>query len=101
MQKVSQFIEQNLRIMEHLNKWEINPTYRHKTIIPLIVHTDIISQNISIAFLNWVRENHYAAYNMVEINDKWTFIWKSESDDFIERTSEELFELFENEKLNN
>lgn len=87
--------------MEHLNKWEINPIYRHKTIIPLILNTDNISQNISIAFLNWVRENHYFTYNMVEINDKWTFIWKSESDDFIERTSEELFELFEKETLNN
>ena len=95
MQKVSEFINDNLKIMEKINNWEINSSYRMKTIIPLILHTDFISKNISICFLNWVRENHYYAINMTQINGKWTFIWKSESDDLIERTSEELFELFE------
>lgn len=51
-------------------------------------------KDYSVEFLNWVTENHYKGYNQIRIGQDWTFTWKSESDENIEYTSQELFDKF-------
>jgi hypothetical protein len=48
----------------------------------------------SILFAEWLGQNHYKLYNVTEKKCYWV----SESDNYIHRTTEELYFIFDNIK---
>jgi len=46
----------------------------------------------AIKFAEWLAENHYSLHNIIIQNG--TFVWRSESDNYKNRTSEELYQMF-------
>lgn len=49
----------------------------------------------AIKFAEWLAENHYSPCTIIVQNG--TCVWKSESDNNIERTTEELYKMFLND----
>lgn len=49
----------------------------------------------AIKFAEWLADNHYSLCNIIVQNG--TYVWKSESDNNRERTSEELYKMFLND----
>jgi hypothetical protein len=75
---------------------ELNLDEFKKHIEFLIEHFLQFEKDYCVEFLNWHKDEHYAAFNATKNfeTNKWTIHWESESDNDIEYTSEELFEKF-------